>query len=734
MSHIVRLTVVGLAFALVAAPSAALASPLPLTHQTTTVADTPNDGVLAPGDDLAIVETVHNGGASLLDGLQATLSSSTPGVTVTQETRSYPDISPGADGANVLPFHVQLSSSMPCGTTLALSLSFTRGLDNVAVPLTISTGSTGPFVDYVGNPAVIGNALPQLRPLTSSLTYSGTATVAQPAVVKAVRVTIGDLSYPDISQLGMDLVAPDGTRGTLVDHRGGPGQSFTATQLVPGASTSLLSGVSPFTGTFHPDGDLGAILGTDRQGIWRLAMTTSGSQIGRLNSWTLRIAPADCSALSVARLSLSAARVDPGAPVDLDARSSVSVNGAITGYEWDLGTGTFAPSSLTGLRTDTFSTRGRYTIRVRVSDAGGVIGTASRDLIVSRAPVADIQLPALAKQAQYAVLDGSASTDPDGAGIARYDWDVDGDNDFNDATGAQPSVFFADPGPHTIKLRVTDVDGATGETTVVLGVTPTTAPVASIGATPNPVVAGEPVLFDASGSSDPDGTVEAYEWDLDGNGSFETPTGASPLAARTYPNATVLSVGVRVTDNDGRTAVAQMPLAVQSASGGSGGGSGSDPGPGSDGGSGAGAGAGRGSNGGAAGGGDGSGGGDQGRSDKLGAALAGVPIQGLKIVGVKGLGLRCTTDRAATCSVTATLQPADARRLRLSKSAKKAFVVGRASTRLKKAGAATVTVRVSRKILRHLKRTRQVIVIVAGKAVDDVGAQVTLRRAVLLRR
>jgi PKD repeat protein/subtilisin-like proprotein convertase family protein len=731
-----RLTVAGLTFALVCAtaPSAALATPLALTHQSTSVADTPNDGVLAPGDDLAIIETVHNGGVSPLTGLQATLSSSTPGVTVTQAARSYPDIAAGADGANVVPFHVQLASSMPCGTTLSLSLSLSTGPDSVTVPLTITTASTGPFLDYVGNPAVIGNATPQLRPLTSSLTYSGTATVVQRAVVKAVQVTIGELTYPDISQLGIDLVAPDGSRGTLVDHRGGPLQRFTGTQLIPGAPTSLLTGASPFTGVFHPDGDLGAILGTDQQGTWRMAMSTAVSQVGFLNSWTLKIAPADCTALSVARLSLSAPRVDPGAPVDLDATQSFSVNGAITGYEWDLGTGTFAPASLTALRTDTFNTRGRYTIRVRVSDAGGVIGTASRDLIVSRVPVADIQLPALAKQGQYAVLDGSGSTDPDGAAIARYDWDVDGDNDFDDATGAQPSVFFVDPGPHTIKLRVTDVDGATGETNVVLNVAPTTPPLATIGATPNPVVAGEPVVFDASGSTDPDGTVDAYEWDLDGNGSFETPGGGSALAARSYPNATVLSVGVRVTDNDGRTAVAHLPLAVQATSGGDGGGGGgADPGPGSDGGVTAPR-PGGGTNGGA-GGGSGAGG-DQGRSGKLGAALAGVPIQGLEIVGVKGLGLRCTTDRAATCSVTATLQPADARRLGLAKSnsAKKAFVVGRASARLKKAGAATVTVRVARRVLRHLRRTRQVIVIVAGKAVDDAGAQVTLHRAVLLRR
>lgn len=110
-----------------------------------------------------------------------------------------------------------------------------------------------------------------------------------------------------------------------------------------------------------------------------------------------------------------------------------------------------------------------------------------------------------------------------------------------------------------------------------------------------------------------------------------------------------------------------------------------------------------------------------------------MPIQGLKLVGTNGLGLRCTADRAATCTVTATLQSGDARRLGLSKS-KKAYVLGTAKTKLTKAGAATVTVRLSSKVVKRIKRTRQVLVIVAGEAIDGAGAKVTLRRAVLLRR
>ena len=54
------------------------------------------------------------------------------------------------------------------------------------------------------------------------------------------------------------------------------------------------------------------------------------------------------------------------------------------------------------------------------------------------------------------------------------------------------------------------------------------APVAAVSASPAVVAPGRAVTFDASGSSDPEGPALRYEWDLDGNGSFETAGGTSP--------------------------------------------------------------------------------------------------------------------------------------------------------------------------------------------------------------
>ena len=261
------------------------------------------------------------------------------------------------------------------------------------------------------------------------------------------------------------------------------------------------------------------------------------------------------------------------------------------------------------------------------------------------------------------------------------------------------------------------------------------APTPAISATPNPVQTATPVLFDAGASHD-DGTITSYEWDLDGDGSFETQTGTAPHASRSYPNATVLSVRVRITDDDLRTAVASMALVVQAPAPEDQGVGGGDPFTGggtggSTGGASAGTAGGQGGSGGGGGAGAGAG---AGAGESLVASLAGSAIQPLKLVVKKGLGLRCSADRAATCSVIASLLPGDARKLGLSKSRTKAYVLGHAAARLTKAGAVTLTVPVARRAASRLKRVPRVTVLVAGTAVDAGGGKVSLRRAVLVRR
>ena len=65
------------------------------------------------------------------------------------------------------------------------------------------------------------------------------------------------------------------------------------------------------------------------------------------------------------------------------------------------------------------------------------------------------------------------------------------------------------------------------------------------------------MTLDASGSRDPEGLRLVYEWDLDGNGTFEAGSGTTPTAMPRFAGDGVKTVGVRVNDPHGGRAVAE---------------------------------------------------------------------------------------------------------------------------------------------------------------------------------
>jgi len=68
------------------------------------------------------------------------------------------------------------------------------------------------------------------------------------------------------------------------------------------------------------------------------------------------------------------------------------------------------------------------------------------------------------------------------------------------------------------------------------------------------------VSLDASASFDIDGIITKYEWDLDGNGSFETDTGTTPYAMSYISSADDCTLKVQVTDNSSGQDVAQKVI------------------------------------------------------------------------------------------------------------------------------------------------------------------------------
>ena len=85
-------------------------------------------------------------------------------------------------------------------------------------------------------------------------------------------------------------------------------------------------------------------------------------------------------------------------------------------------------------------------------------------------------------------------------------------------------------------------------------------PVAVAAANPTSGDIGMTVNFDGSGSSDPNGDPLSYEWDLDGDGSFDDSTAVRP--SWTYNTAGNFRVSLRVSDGRGGTATDALTIGV----------------------------------------------------------------------------------------------------------------------------------------------------------------------------
>ena len=97
-------------------------------------------------------------------------------------------------------------------------------------------------------------------------------------------------------------------------------------------------------------------------------------------------------------------------------------------------------------------------------------------LDLNQPPVAEAGGPYSVDWGAALTLDGSGSTDPDDA-IAAYEWDLDNDGEYDDATGVTTVTSFTQVGEHVIGLRVTDSGGLSDTDTAAVSVIDPTPPV-----------------------------------------------------------------------------------------------------------------------------------------------------------------------------------------------------------------------------------------------------------------
>lgn len=259
-----------------------------------------------------------NVGGDDATAISATLTSSTPGVTILSGSSAYPDLAPSASGNNATPYTFVVSGAVPCGGLIQFALTVTyTGSD--ASPQTfnfsIQTGAPGSPVtfSYAGPAVPIPDGLDSSgatpgAPASASLVVAGAGNIYDVNVsidgatcsATAGSTTVG-LDHTFVNDLEISLISPTATTAMVINNTDGSGNNFCQTVLDDESAgpsiQSVISAQAPFTGNFTPAAPLAVFDGQVANGSWQLQAQDFFSQdTSNIRAFSVTITPAICNA------------------------------------------------------------------------------------------------------------------------------------------------------------------------------------------------------------------------------------------------------------------------------------------------------------------------------------------------------------------------------------------------------------------------------------------------------
>jgi PKD repeat protein len=247
-----------------------------------------------------------------------------------------------------------------------------------------------------------------------------------------------------------------------------------------------------------------------------------------------------------------------GEKVHFNAAESSDSDGTIVSYKWDYGDG----RSGSGEKTNhSYNQAGTFSVVLVVEDNSGNRDSTSETITVAEgdAPTASFVVsPTNPAVNEVVYFNASESSDKDGT-IVGYNWDL---GDGSGASGINITHTYTSAGTYTVLLVVIDDSGNTGSASKTVPVGENESPTAAFDYSPvNPKV-DEDIYFNASDSSDPDGTIESYEWDFGDN-----TTGTGETVTHRYSQDGQYKVYLRVTDDSGNTGSTSKTITVSAGQG-----------------------------------------------------------------------------------------------------------------------------------------------------------------------
>jgi len=266
--------------------------------------------------------------------------------------------------------------------------------------------------------------------------------------------------------------------------------------------------------------------------------------------------------LPIAQIRITPAIPHPGLPAEFSAAGSNDPNDPIESYEWQFGDGTTATGAIV---SHTYPEAGQYLLTLLLTDSKGgktrVI--VNVDVALTTPPIADFSLVLKPDQAVARAADlltfQDESSDADSE-LVSWEWHF---GDGNEASGRYALHTYETYGDYVVSLRVTDTQGEVGIQTRSVSIA-SQLPVAVLSFSPEFPNEGQPVLFDASESFDPDGVIVFYQWDFDGDGLLDV-EGPEQSASYTYQSGGHFTPQITVLDDQSEAMSRQRTIEVNAA-------------------------------------------------------------------------------------------------------------------------------------------------------------------------
>ncbi len=210
-----------------------------------------------------------------------------------------------------------------------------------------------------------------------------------------------------------------------------------------------------------------------------------------------------------------------------------------------------------------YSDEGTYNALLRVTDNKGAKSEGTITITIeNQAPAVTVSAKPMTVNSTQPVSFSVIANDVDGS-IKSYEWDFNGDGvvDFTNSQSGNTSKTYGKAGVYTAKLNVVDDDNVSVTSSVmvtVLNMLPTVSADANLDNT----TTNQNIEFMGL-ASDVDGSIVKYEWDFDGDGTYDWSSDSTPETTHAYTNDGVYNAVLRVTDNDNGKATSTKVITIR---------------------------------------------------------------------------------------------------------------------------------------------------------------------------